>query len=226
MKVVKNEDRELYQCEECGFRYAEKEWAEKCEAWCREHKSCNIEIAAHAFPQLEIAVLGGGCFGCTEAVFLQLKGVGSVVSGYAGGSVLNPTYDQVSGGKTGHAEVIKIEYDPAVIQFHKLLEVFFASHDPTTPDRQGPDVGSQYRSILLYTTKQQREEAERHIKELTAAGKYGRPIVTEIAPLTAFYPAEEYHQRYYERNPNVPYAEAVIKPKVEKVKKEFGDSSL
>ncbi len=170
-----------------------------------------------------VVAFGGGCFWCTEAVFLELKGVLSVTSGYAGGDAPNPTYEQVSMGKTGHAEVIRIEYDPEVITFGKLLEVFFTAHDPTTPNRQGVDVGTQYRSIILYTTADQKQEAEAQIQELTKAQKFEKPIVTEVKPLDAFYPAEEYHQNYFERNSGEPYAEAVIKPKVGKVKHAFSD---
>jgi len=162
----------------------------------------------------ESVAFGGGCFWCTEAVFLQLKGVKSVVSGYAGGSVPDPTYEQVSAGNTGHAEVIKIEYDPSEIGFGKLLEVFFASHDPTQVNRQGADVGSQYRSIILYADESQKSKAEGYIGELEASGRYEKPIVTELKALDAFYAAESYHQQYYEKNPDAPYVEAVIMPKV------------
>ncbi len=171
----------------------------------------------------DVVVFGGGCFWCTEAVFLRLRGVIAVMSGYAGGHTKNPTYDQVSGGRTGHAEVIRIEYDPAVIPFGKLLQVFFSSHDPTTPNRQGADVGSQYRSIVLYTAESQKREAERSIAELTKAKKYSNPIVTEVKALDQFYPAEEYHQQYYAKNPDATYAEAVITPKVARVEREFGE---
>lgn len=177
----------------------------------------------------EVIIFGGGCFWCTEAVFLQLKGVSTVTSGYAGGpstvSGQAPTYEQVSSGKTGHAEVIKIEYDPGRIVFRKLLEVFFVSHDPTTLNRQGADVGTPYRSIVLYTTDAQRQEIEAMIAELTAAKKYVNPIVTEAKALDVFYPAEAYHQDFYAKNSGEPYAQAVIAPKVEKVQKEFAELS-
>ncbi len=171
----------------------------------------------------ETIVFGGGCFWCTEAVFLQLKGVIAVTPGYAGGAHSNPSYEQVSSGRTGHAEVIKIEYDADVLSFRKLLEVFFASHDPTTLNRQGADIGSQYRSIILYTTEEQLKGAEAMIGELTEARKFANPIVTELKPLHAFYPAEAYHRSYYTKNPDAPYAEAMIKPKVAKVRNEFSD---
>ncbi|MBI4132610.1 MAG: peptide-methionine (S)-S-oxide reductase MsrA [Candidatus Sungbacteria bacterium] len=173
--------------------------------------------------KIEIIVFGGGCFWCTEAVFLQLKGVRSVTSGYAGGIVPDPTYEQVSTGKTGHAEVIKIEYDSAIIPLRKLLEVFFVSHDATTLNRQGADVGSQYRSIILYTTAAQRQAAETMISELTKARKYSNPIVTEIAPLETFYPAEEYHRDFYAKNPGEIYSQSVIAPKIEKVQENFSE---
>lgn len=168
----------------------------------------------------EIVVFGGGCFWCTEAVFLQLEGVKSVTSGYAGGTVPNPTYEEVSSGRTGHAEVVRIEYDPNELPFSKLLAVFFSSHDPTQLDRQGADVGPQYRSIILYTGERQRREAESCVAELTAAKKYPQPIVTEIKALTEFYPAEEYHRDFYAKNPDAPYARSVIVPKVEKLRRE------
>lgn len=166
----------------------------------------------------ETIVFGGGCFWCTEAVFLELKGVVSVTSGYAGGTLENPTYNQVSAGGTGHAEVIKIEYDPSVIPFRKLLEVFFTAHDPTTKNRQGGDVGDQYRSIILYTTEEQKHEAEAYIRELTEAKKFPNPIVTELKALDRFYKAEDYHLDFFAKNLDNPYAEAVIAPKVEKVR--------
>lgn len=171
--------------------------------------------------RIETTVFGGGCFWCTEAVFLQLNGVASVMPGYAGGKMPNPRYDDVSTGRTGHAEVIKIEYDPAVITFEKLLEVFFSSHDPTTPNRQGADIGEQYRSIVLYATEAQRNEAEAYIRGLITAKKYSQPIVTQVRKLEAFYPAEEYHKNFYARNPEAPYSQAVIAPKIRKVSKEY-----
>lgn len=169
----------------------------------------------------QIVAFGGGCFWCTEAVFLMLNGVESVVSGYAGGTSINPSYDQVSMGTTGHAEVIQVTYDPGIIPFRTLLDVFFSAHDPTTVDQQGADVGTQYRSLILYTTDIQRKEAEAMVKELTAAHKFARPIVTEIKKLERFWSAEGYHKDFYAKHPAEPYAAVVITPKVEKVKKEF-----
>lgn len=167
----------------------------------------------------EKVAFGGGCFWCTEAVFLELKGVVKVISGYAGGATKNPTYDKVSMGTTGHAEVIQVEYDPAVVSFPTLLDVFFMAHDATQLNRQGNDVGTQYRSIILYTTPEQKTASEAKIAELTASGKYASPIVTEVVPLTEFYPAESYHQNYVAENPNQPYVQFVAMPKVEKLKK-------
>jgi len=166
---------------------------------------------------------GGGCFWCTEAVFLQLKGVITVTSGYAGGKTEVPTYERVSTGTTGHAEVILVEYDPKKINFEKLLEVFFESHDPTGLNRQGNDIGTQYRSIILYTTMEQKNEAEKIIKRLTDSKKYSKPIVTEIASLAKFYPAEEYHKDYYARHPDEGYSQFIIKPKVDKIRKKYQD---
>src|SRR5438876_11236222 len=155
----------------------------------------------------EVAVFGGGCFWCTEAVFDELRGVRSVVSGYAGGNVKNPTYEQVCGGLTGHAEVIKIEFDPSQITFKDLLTVFFTTHDPTTLNRQGNDVGTQYRSAIMYHDEEQRKVAEQTIEELGAARIWDQRIVTEVVPLTVFYPAENYHQQYFERNPQQSYCQ-------------------
>ena len=173
--------------------------------------------------KIERVAFGGGCFWCTEAVFLILKGVTAVTPGYAGGNTENPTYEQVSSGKTGHAEVILVEYDPEIISFEKLVEVFFDSHNPTELNRQGNDVGTQYRSILLYATEEQKNMAESYIKKLADSGKYQKPIVTEIAPLDKFYPAEEYHKEYYAKHPNEGYPMAIIKPKVEKIKEKYNN---
>lgn len=170
---------------------------------------------------LERAVFGGGCFWCTEAVFQMLRGVVSVTSGYAGGDIDNPSYEQVSGGSTGHAEVIQVDFDPSVISYRDLLEVFFSSHNPTTLNRQGNDVGAQYRSIIFYTSEEQKLQAEEYIKEIILQKKFTDPIVTEIRPLTEFYPAEGYHQDYYNENKDAPYCQLVINPKLEKLKKEF-----
>ncbi len=172
---------------------------------------------------METAVFGGGCFWCTEAVFKMLKGVVSVVPGYAGGKTPNPTYDQVCGGETGHAEVIKIEFDPAQVSFRTLMTVFFATHDPTTLNQQGNDYGTQYRSTILYTTPSQKEEAETFIREVDESTSEGTHVVTTVEPLTQFYEAENYHHDYFARNPDQAYCNLIISPKVEKVQKEFAE---
>jgi peptide-methionine (S)-S-oxide reductase len=170
-----------------------------------------------------MATFGGGCFWCVEAVFLELKGVESVKSGYMGGTVENPTYQQVCNGTTGHAEVIQIVYDPKVIGFEKLLEVFFVTHDPTTLNRQGNDYGTQYRSAVFYHDEDQRASAEAIKARLDEADIYSDPIVTEITAASTFYPAEDYHQNYFARNPNQPYCQAMIPSKLKKVHKVFAD---
>ncbi len=169
----------------------------------------------------QIAIFGNGCFWCTEAIFQKLKGVISVKPGYAGGTKSNPTYEEVCGGKTGHAEVIKIEYDPAQIEYKVLLEVFFSTHDPTTLNRQGNDVGEQYRSVIFYTSPQQKAEAEKFIALLTLDKVYNSPIVTQVKPLDKFYEAEDYHHNYFERNKDKPYCQVVINPKLQKFKKHY-----
>jgi peptide-methionine (S)-S-oxide reductase len=169
----------------------------------------------------ELATFGAGCYWCVEAVFQRLRGVISVESGFAGGTVENPTYEQVCTGTTGHAEVCRIRYDPTVIDYATLLEVFWKTHDPTTLNRQGNDVGTQYRSVIFYHTEEQRNLAERYKKELGASGAWDDPIVTEIGPATTFYKAEEYHQDYFNQNPAKSYCAVVIAPKVEKFKKVF-----
>ena len=169
----------------------------------------------------QLATLAGGCFWCLEAVFQQLRGVTKVVSGYAGGTVPNPSYQAVCTGTTGHAEVTQITFDPGVIPYRDLLEVFFTIHDPTTLDRQGNDEGTQYRSAIFYHSPEQKAEAERVIKELEAEKVWDDPIVTEVAPLETFYPAEGYHQDYYTRNANQPYCRAVIAPKVAKLRSKY-----
>ena len=170
----------------------------------------------------EVIVFGGGCFWCTEAVFKMLKGVISVGPGYAGGKEEHvPTYNEVSGGGSGHAEVIRIEYDPNLVTIENLLTVFFGSHDPTTLNRQGYDVGTQYRSIILYTTPEQKEKVEAFIAELNTSNEMGDPIVTEVEPLGTFYDAESYHKDYYAKNNGNQYCELVINPKLEKVQQQF-----
>jgi peptide-methionine (S)-S-oxide reductase len=171
----------------------------------------------------EIAVFGGGCFWCTEAVFAELKGVLAVNPGYAGGHTENPTYRQVCSDNTGHAEVIQVLFDPDQITYHRLLEVFFATHDPTTLNRQGADRGTSYRSIILYTDDDQKKQAEAYIRQLDGSGSLGSPIVTEVARLEKFYEAEADHKQYYRNNPAAMYCQIVIRPKVEKVRREFAD---
>lgn len=170
---------------------------------------------------LEVATLGGGCFWCTEAVFDRLQGVVDVVSGYSGGRRPNPTYDQVCSGATGHAEVVQVTFDPRVISFREILEVFFTVHDPTTLNRQGADVGTQYRSVIFYHSPEQKATAEQLISELNSEVIWKDPIVTEVSPFTAFFPAEAYHQEYFERNPNQPYCQIVVEPKVAKFRQKF-----
>ncbi len=171
----------------------------------------------------ETAIFGGGCFWCTEAIFQELRGVLSVMPGYAGGATPNPTYESVCSGTTGHAEVIKIEYDPSLITFKDLLTVFFATHDSTTLNRQGNDIGTQYRSIILYTTPEQEHEARHFIDQLTASSSEGGRITTEVKPLDKFFPAEDYHRNYYKDNPSQAYCQIIINPKLEKVQKKFAD---
>lgn len=171
--------------------------------------------------KIEIAVFGGGCFWCTEAVFKMFRGVVSVEPGYAGGGVENPTYEQVSTGSTGHAEVLRIEYDPNLISFRTLLTIFFASHNAMTLNRQGNDVGTQYRSIIFYATDTQKKEARQFIEELNSSVTGAGLIVTEVAPLRAFYPAEDYHKNYFARNGDNPYCRLTITPKLKKVQEKF-----
>jgi peptide-methionine (S)-S-oxide reductase len=167
----------------------------------------------------ETIVLGGGCFWCTEAVFSDVRGVRKVLPGYSGGSVPNPTYEDVCTGRTGHAEVVEVTFDPAEVSLHDLLVIFFTTHDPTTPDRQGNDVGSQYRSTVLYRSPAQKEAAEAVVRELEAEKVWRRPVVTRLEPFVAFYPAEEYHRDYFRRNPERAYCQAIIAPKVAKFRK-------
>jgi methionine-S-sulfoxide reductase len=174
----------------------------------------------------EKATFGSGCFWCTEAVFQQLRGVKSVTSGYSGGDVENPSYEHVCTGRTGHAEVVQVAYDPAQITFADLLKVFWQTHDPTTLNRQGHDVGTQYRSAVFYHDEYQRQIAEQYKQQLDATGTFGAPIVTEITPLKNFFPAENYHQDYFRSNPAQSYCAFVIRPKVEKFQKQFADLLL
>jgi peptide-methionine (S)-S-oxide reductase len=169
----------------------------------------------------ETATLGGGCFWCVEAAYQELMGVSNVVSGYAGGKGKDPTYEQVCGGETGHAEVVQVTFDPAVVPYREILEAFFTVHDPTTLNRQGADHGTQYRSVIFTHSPEQASVARQLIQELTDETVWDDPIVTEVTPFTAFYPAEEYHQRYYERNPYQGYCQAVIRPKLAKFRKKW-----
>jgi peptide-methionine (S)-S-oxide reductase len=172
-------------------------------------------------PEREVATLGGGCFWCLEAVYDEMEGVEEVESGYAGGTVPNPSYEQVSTGKTGHAEVVQVTFDPHQTSYREILEVFFGIHDPTTLNRQGADVGTQYRSAIFYHDERQKGIAERMIQELEASGKWRSPIVTEVVPFDAFYKAEEYHQEYYQHHRNQPYCRVVIAPKLNKFHKVY-----
>ena len=172
---------------------------------------------------VDTATLGAGCFWCVEAVYQELKGVERVVSGYAGGATENPTYYAVCSGTTGHAEVIQVTFDPTVIGFEEILEVFWRTHDPTTLNRQGPDTGTQYRSAIFYHSEQQRETAEKSKRETDASGLWPNPIVTEISPFTHFYAAEDFHQNFYRANPSQPYCTFLIDPKMRKFRKDFHD---
>lgn len=176
--------------------------------------------------QYKIATFGSGCFWCSEAVFQRLKGVIKVESGYSGGRRENPSYEQVCSGATGHAEVVQVTYDPEIISFEELLEVFWKTHDPTTLNRQGADVGTQYRSVIFYYDDEQKNLAEKYKRKLDEAGIYENPIVTEISPLINFYKAEEYHQDYYNNNSSQPYCSFVITPKLEKFKKVFKEKLI
>jgi peptide-methionine (S)-S-oxide reductase len=171
----------------------------------------------------EVATLGGGCFWCTEAVFNELRGIEKVESGYAGGSISNPSYEQVCNGETGHAEVVQVTFNPDVLSYHDLLKVFFTVHDPTSLNRQGADVGTQYRSVILYNDAEQKKVAEEVMKEVDAARVWGRPIVTELSPLKVFYKAEDYHQEFFKQNQVQPYCQVVIAPKVTKFRKQYTD---
>lgn len=169
----------------------------------------------------QVATLAGGCFWCIEAVYNDLEGVRSAISGYAGGKVANPSYQLVCSGTTGHAEAVQITFDPNVISYGELVEIFFTIHNPTTLNRQGPDVGTQYRSAIFYHNEEQRETAEQVMRAIEAAGIWDAPLVTELAPLDKFYPAEDYHQEYFRRNPNQPYCSMVVAPKVAKFRQKY-----
>ncbi len=171
----------------------------------------------------EIAVFGGGCFWCTEAIFGELRGIISVMPGYTGGTTKNPTYEEVCTGKTGHAESLRVTYDPRQISFRDLLTIFFATHDPTSLNRQGNDVGTQYRSAVFYASEEQKQATEEFIKKLEASDPGGKKVVTEVVPLGTFYEAEDYHRDYFKNHRGAPYCEVIIEPKVEKLQKEFAD---
>jgi peptide-methionine (S)-S-oxide reductase len=173
--------------------------------------------------KVDTATLGGGCFWCVEAVYVELKGVLSVMPGYSGGARPNPTYEQVCSGATGHAEVIQVTYDPSVLTYDELLEVFWTVHDPTTLNRQGNDIGTQYRSVIFYHSDDQKQKAEFYKKRLNDSGAYANPVVTEITAFKEFFPAEDYHKNYFANNPNQPYCTFVVQPKVEKFRKVFKD---
>lgn len=191
---------------------------------CGQQKQTSNDMTTPASREgLQLATFASGCFWCTEAIFQNLNGVEKVESGYSGGKVKNPTYKEVCSGLTGHAEVIQVTYNPAIISFEELLEIFWQTHDPTTLNRQGADVGTQYRSAIFYHSDTQKELAETYKKKLDASGAFDDPVVTEITPYTLFYKAEDYHQNYYNLNNNVPYCNFVIKPKLEKFKKVFGE---
>lgn len=172
---------------------------------------------------LEVATIGGGCFWCTEAIYQDLKGVEKVLSGYSGGYLAKPTYKQVTSGTTGHAEVIQVFYDPTIISFDEILEIFWSTHDPTTLNRQGADVGPQYRSAVFYHSESQKEKAELYKNKLNESGAFNKPIVTEVTPFSNFYVAEDYHQNYFKDNGMQPYCQFVIRPKVEKFRKVFAE---
>jgi peptide-methionine (S)-S-oxide reductase len=177
--------------------------------------------STHPSPKNDTATLAGGCFWCLEAVFVDLKGVEEVISGYSGGQVPHPTYHEVCAGTTGHAEAVQIRFDPSQVSYEDILKVFFTIHDPTTLNRQGADVGTQYRSAIFYHSEEQKAAAEKVMQELEAQKIWRAPIVTEVAPFTTFYPAEDYHQNYYANNPRQPYCQVVVAPKVAKFRKQF-----
>ena len=175
---------------------------------------------------LQQITFGGGCFWCVESCFNMLKGVESAISGYSGGHKDNPTYEEICTGETGHAEVVQITYDPAIISYDQLMDVFFFLHDPTQLNRQGNDIGTQYRSVIFYKDDTEKQRAENSIKESEASGKWSGKYVTELAPFEKFWPAEQYHQGYYHVNPNQPYCSAVVGPKIQKFKKHFGELGM
>jgi peptide-methionine (S)-S-oxide reductase len=193
------------------------------ESTSQDQKKETVKMNQTDEERLNLATFGSGCFWCSEAIFERVKGVSKVVSGYTGGNIPNPTYEAVCSGKTGHAEVIQITYDHKIVSYDELLEIFWKTHDPTTLNRQGADVGTQYRSVIFYNDEDQKKKVENYKAELNKAGIWKDPIVTEISSLKKFYPAEKYHQDYYEQNPNQGYCSFVITPKIEKFEKIFKD---
>lgn len=197
-------------------------------SFCAKEKNINLPKSIQTKNMekqvgMEVATLAGGCFWCTEAVFLQLDGVSTVVSGYIGGNTVNPTYKEICNGDTGHAEAIQITFDPSKITFGELLEIFFATHDPTTLNRQGNDIGTQYRSEIFYHNENQKKVAEEYIALMLSENTFGKPIVTKISPASTFYVAEDYHQNYYNQNKTQGYCSYVITPKIDKLKKSYQD---
>lgn len=182
-----------------------------------------LHLMSNNLPELEIATLGGGCFWCLEAVYSELNGVLKVESGYSGGHVKNPSYEEVCSDETGHTEVVQITFDPSVIMYREILQVFFSIHDPTTLNRQGHDVGTQYRSVIFYNDENQKRVAEEVMQEVEKSDIWGKNLVTELVPLVEFFKAEEYHQNYFKNNPNQPYCQVVVAPKVAKFRKQYFD---
>lgn len=212
-------------CTNCGAHlghvFVGEKLTEKDTRYCVNSLSMRFIPQDFTKGEQPFVVLGGGCFWCLESIFKELRGVISVTSGYAGGYTEKPSYEQVCAGNTGHAEVVKIEYDPAIMDYETLLEIFFSIHDPTTLNKQGNDVGPQYRSIILYRTWQQKLAAEKMIEKITQEKIYSSPVVTELLPLVKFYPAEEYHQNYYVKNPTAGYCQLIINPKLKKFRDKF-----
>ena len=212
-------------CANCGAHLGHVFLSEQLTAKDTRHcvNSLSMRFIPQNFAKSEkpSAILGGGCFWCLDAAYRGIKGITEVITGYAGGSKDRPTYEEVSSGTTGHAEVVKITYDPAIINYRQLLEIFFTIHDPTTINRQGNDIGEQYRSLILYQTWREREEAEKIINELSKEKIFDKPIVTEIKPLIKFYPAEDYHQDYYTKNPDKAYCQVIISAKLGKLREKF-----
>ncbi len=190
---------------------------------CSSAETKTTDMINNNSEQFETATLGGGCFWCIEAVFLDVKGIISATSGYSGGHIKNPAYREVTTGRTGHAEVVQLSFDPAVISYQEILEIFFHLHDPTTLNRQGADVGTQYRSVIFYHNNDQEKKAKEVFAEIDASDLWENPLVTEISPLKEFYVAEDYHQNYYKNNPNQPYCTYVISPKMQKLRHLFGN---